>query len=278
MMKQLSANQIQIMLKKASLSTDDDWNIPLPPNPSGYGQWAASPTKPIDVYFYFLYNNIQPYLNNGDFHGYCHQPYDSIEKVIPAFALNTFSHLDPDLQLKFTEHHNGDHHWEVVVSQSLHVTRWWESIYQVNLEPPGISSQQVAVTEGITTTDSETDTFSVSLGLEAGISVDDIGEKLTETISMTTSYTHSVALTEQKTTTEMVGLSGLTEEVTAEWWQLVEKWYMWTEISWFFGQTDVSKGIYGYPSTIIQRYHTYAMTKYPQDAPGDPSGLILVNG
>ncbi|BBO82361.1 hypothetical protein DSCO28_29270 [Desulfosarcina ovata subsp. sediminis] len=177
-----------------------------------------------------------------------------------------------------TEHHNGDHHWEVIVSQSLHVTRWWESIYQVVAEPPGVASQGVAVTEGITTTDSETDTFSVALGLEAGISVDDIGEKLTETITATTSYTHSVAFTEQKTTTNNVGLSGLTEEVTAQWWQMMEKWYMWTEVTWTFGQSDPTTEYYGYPSTIIQRYPTYAMTKFPEDAPAEPSGLVLVNG
>jgi hypothetical protein len=59
-MKKLSEKQIQVLRKKNTLATDAAWNIPLPPNPSDYGQWAVSPTEQIDVYFYFLYNDKQP--------------------------------------------------------------------------------------------------------------------------------------------------------------------------------------------------------------------------
>jgi len=228
------------------------------------------------VYFYFLYNNITPYLYDGDFKGHCHQPYDSLKKVVPAFALNTFSHINKELQDKFKEHHHGKHDWEVVVSQSLEVSRWWETIYRVDASPPGIASHSVGVTEGVTTTDSETDSFGVALGLEAGVSLDGIGEKLTETISATTSYSHSVALTEQETITDTVGISGLTEETSVQWWQLVEKWYMWIEVTWIFGSSEPSSDYYGYPLTLIQRYPEYAMTKYPVDAPAIPAGLVSV--
>lgn len=103
----------------------------------------------------------------------------------------------------------------VVVTASFQ----WQSVYNAETQKTPIS-QEVTYTTGVTTTNTETESFAATIGVSVTAGYGPISASLSASFTETTQQQHSVAFTEQNSIANTFG--PVPPNTTAQYWQLVE--------------------------------------------------------
>jgi hypothetical protein len=136
---------------------------------------------------------------------------------------------------------------EILPQQTVVVAQFqWVSVYQGQAEENPLS-QTVTNTTGVTTSDSETSEFAVSLGLEESAEPDGIGVKLNETFTATYSSTTSISL---DTESSVANTFTVNANTTGQVWQL---WQVFLSLP-VLPQT---------PQTLSQQLNYFLSLSYP---------------
>jgi len=96
---------------------------------------------------------------------------------------------------------------------------YWQSVYNAETQNTPIS-QEVAYTTGVTNSESETESFSVDIGLSATAGYGPISATLSADFTKSTEKTHVITLSQDTTITNMFG--PVPPNTTAQYWQLVQ--------------------------------------------------------
>jgi hypothetical protein len=149
---------------------------------------------------------------------------------------------------------------------SITVYRWYESIFRTTTLPNTSQTYKIEVVTGNSSTQSETQTFGASIGVEAGVSIDGIGAKINATISETSESTQSVTVTDEKTVSYSFAAPDHKEQQSYDVWQLVEQYVVTTTT------TMSSKEVQGevpagetQGGVLTNRLPQYDVTGYPND-------------
>ena len=160
------------------------FDIPNPPNILDHGQFISTPTTSIRVA-------------------------DRRE------IINTLGKWD---------HHSGfmdsNHYWGSITLQKASIITLdfhWESLCDMVAESVP-QDRENKVTEGIVTTDSETHSFTKSIGAEVGGEGKGLSGKLSASLSQTDSTEHSVSISKGKTNTRIFHCP---KNTTIQVWQLI---------------------------------------------------------
>ncbi len=102
----------------------------------------------------------------------------------------------------------------------IQASYFWRCVFQGHVNPGATASRGISVTNGVSTTDTETNSFATTIGAEVSAGLEGIGAKLSSSFTYQHGSSHSITVSKQTTTTDTFSVTAHEEAITFQFWQL----------------------------------------------------------